>query len=325
MTEHKTVLKNESIDLLKLKENGVYIDATLGGGGHSLEILKGLNDVTLICFDLDKNNIQEFQNVLKEEGIKFSELTLENPEKSNESKFVYLVNDNFSRLNEYISAIGLSGVDGVLADLGWSSDQLEKIPGLSFQDQFEELDMRLSSDFGVKAKDLLNALSKKELSRMFEEYSDIRGFQNQKLVSSIISFRKGNLFETVGDLIKVIDSSSRNSNNQRSFGDRRNSDYARVFQSLRIAVNSEMNNLKDLLNNGWNALKNGGNFAVITFHSGEEKVVKNFFKKYIESNQAVFNSTQYGEVYTRPSVEELTENLKSRSAKLWSVEKQELS
>lgn len=301
MSEHKTVLKKEAIDLLKVKGDGTYVDATLGGGGHALAILEKLENGKLICFDLDKKNITEFEAKL-------------------EGKEVTLVTENFANIAQVLGSLKIQKADGILADLGWSSDQLESIAGLSFQDDFEELDMRLNSDFGVKAKDLLNALSKKELSKMFEDYSDIRGFQNQRLVSGIINFRKSSLFETVGDLKKVIDQSFSSQSN-RGQNDRKHSEYAKVFQALRIAVNNEINNLKEFLSGSWSVLVESGVLAIITFHSGEERVVKSFFTNLIDRKEAQYLSKQYGENFTRPSVEELTENLRARSAKLWVIYK----
>lgn len=301
---HKTVLKNETIDLLNIKPNGIYVDVTLGGGGHSLEIAKKLDkEGVLVCFDLDEKNIDSFK-----------------PEIESLDKNIILVRDNFANIASILEERGIESVDGILADLGWSSDQLSSIPGLSFQDDFEELDMRLSSDFGVKAKDLLNGLSKKELSKMFEDYADIRGSQNQRLVSSILGFRKNRAFESVGDLKQAIDRSF-SSESTRGQNEKRNSDYARVFQSLRIAVNNEINNLKEFLSGSFKVLKSDGILALITFHSGEERVAKSFFNTLIEKKDATFLSTQYGENFTRPSVEELTENLRARSAKLWVIRK----
>jgi 16S rRNA (cytosine1402-N4)-methyltransferase len=324
--EHKTVLKKETIDLLYVQEGGIYIDTTLGGGGHSLELLDRVRNVTLFCFDLDKSNIEEFKIII-ESKYPDSNLQILNQDSNAaidlNKKNIFLINDNFSKLDIYLEILNIDKVSGVLADLGWSSDQLDSIPGLSYQDHFDELDMRLAHDFGVKASDLLNALGKKELVKMFEEYADIRGMNNQRLVSSIISFRNKKMFETVGDLISVIDKSNQFSSNRggRRFSRNNNSEYSRVFQALRIAVNSEMSNLRELLDRGWKAIERDGVFSIITFHSGEERMVKNYFNKFIDIEEGRYISNQYGEVFTRPSVRELEENLRSRSAKLWSIKK----
>lgn len=318
--KHKSVFKNEAVEFLNLKENKIYLDLTLGSGGHSLEILNKLESIRLFAFDLDQRNIDSFVNILRDKGFDESRAGSVHRAKM-DKKEVVLINDNFTKLGEYLRKAGVDKVDGILADLGWSSDQLDSIPGLSYENLYDELDMRLSTALGVKASDLLNALSRKELSEMFARYSDIKGNQNEKLVSAIVSFRKKNLFEKVDDLVNVVDQASRGSQFRRFGNENKNSNYSKVFQALRIAVNNEMQNLEEMLNEGYRVLAKNGRFAVITFHSGEERVVNGFFKNLIAKKEAQFVSNQYGEVYTRPSVEELTENLRSRSAKLWVIEK----
>lgn len=309
---HITVLKKESVDLLNIKDKGIFVDVTLGSGGHSLEILSRVENILLICFDLDSNNIQNFREIVtKDKGINL--LDLETVDATNiEGRNVILINQNFSEIGEYAKKIGVDKVDGVIADLGWSYDQFENIEGLSYEKNDDELDMRLGQGFGVKAKDLLNALNKKELSRMFEEYGDIVGFQNRKLVMEILDYRRFKLFEKVKDLNQVI---------ERLSGSKIDKTYqSKVFQSLRIAVNNEKQNLKDFLESVKTLMKSGSRLCVITFHSGEEKVVMNELKGVVEREEAIFVSNQYGKVYFRPSVEELTANLRSRSAKLFSIE-----
>lgn len=309
---HITVLKKKSVDLLNIKDKGIFVDVTLGSGGHSLEILNRVENILLICFDLDSNNIENFREIVtKDKGINL--LDLETVDATNiEGRNVILINKNFSEIGEYAKKIGVDKVDGVIADLGWSYDQFENIEGLSYEKNDDELDMRLGQGFGVKAKDLLNALNKKELSRMFEEYGDILGFQNRKLVMEILDYRRFKLFENVKDLNQVI---------ERLSGSKIDKKYqSKVFQSLRIAVNNEKQNLKDFLESVKTLMKSGSRLCVITFHSGEEKVVMNELKGVVERKEAIFVSNQYGKVYFRPSVEELTANLRSRSAKLFSIE-----
>lgn len=308
---HITVLKKESIDLLNIKDKGVYVDVTLGSGGHSLEILSRVENILLICFDLDSSNIENFREITKKD--KTIKIIDDYPVSTNiEGKNVVLINENFSEIGEHLRRLGIDEVDGVIADLGWSYDQFENIEGLSYEKNEDELDMRLGQGFGVKAKDLLNALNKKELGRMFEEYGDVTGFQNKKLVSEIIEYRKFKLFENVKDLNQVI---------ERLSGSKTDRTYqSKVFQSLRIAVNNEKQNLKDFLDSVKDLMKSGSRLCVITFHSGEEKVVMKELKEVVEREEAVFVSNQYGKVYYRPTVEELTANLRSRSAKLFSIE-----
>lgn len=295
---HIPVLLKEVTNLLNIKPNGIYLDLTLGGGGHSREILKKLKQGRLIAVDIDNSAIEKFEK----------------------TENVLALNKNFSEIDEICEEAGITEFDGILADLGWSSDQLEGIAGLSYRNLNDDLDMRMDTSFGVKASDLLNALNIKELEKLFERYADIRGQENKKLVKAIINCRGTILFEKVADLIKVIDESFETGKISR-FGKSDSVDQikARVFQSLRIAVNAEFTNLKRMLEKSLQHLKSKGRLAVITFHSGEERIVTEFIK--LKKGFLEVKSNQYGEVYTRASVEELTENLKARSAKLFVLEK----
>src|SRR5260221_10772721 len=235
-------------------------------------------------------------------------------------KNIYLINENFKNLMEVLKGLKVEEIDGIIADLGWSSDQLGAIAGLSYENELEALDMRINAGLGVKASDLLNALGRKELQAMFEKYCDLFGAKNRALVEEIVKERKSKLFENVGDLLRVIN---------RAFGFGKNkflnnqkfSTYSRIFQALRIAVNDEYSNLKEMLINSFEVLNSGGRMAVITFHSGEEKFVTDFIKEKLELEGAELNSKTLGDMYIRPSVEELKENLRARSAKLFVFKK----
>jgi 16S rRNA (cytosine1402-N4)-methyltransferase len=332
-TIHKTVLLNETVDLLQPENDKVYVDLTLGGGGHSLEIINRIKNeelriknhetTSLICFDVDIKAIEGFENRLVQEGFKKDKKQIHEKLKSYSLglKAVHLVNDNFTELKNYLDLLKINKVDGIIADLGWSSDQLGNIPGLSYDNPFEELDMRFNQDLGVRASDLLNVLGRNELGKMFEMYADIYGGQNKKLVESVMKFRKNELFKTVGDLIKVIDSSFNFARGSRFKSNDKYGMYSKVFQALRISVNSELINLKEMLNLSFGVLNNEGKFLVIAFHSGEVKIIKNFFEDLNKEGKAEFLTKKYDELAIRPSVEELRENIRSRSAKLIGIKK----
>ncbi len=311
---HKSVLLQESVENLIFKNEGIYIDATLGEGGHSLEIINKLSRGKLICLDIDLNQIKKFSEKLK--TLNFKEEVGNNSEIKYFKKDgleVILVNNNFSNIFSVLSSLEINMIDGLLADLGWSMTQLQSVAGLSFEREFEDLDMRFNVNLNVKASDLLNALGKRELSKMFEKYSDIRGSINNLLVSEIIIKRKDTPFKEVKDLIEVC---KRVVRIKRL--DSENSFFARVFQSLRIAVNGEYESLERLLSEGFESLNSTGRMLVITFHSGESKLVENFVKQIEEENHGknIFNNR---EGYQTASLEELKRNISSRSAKLYGL------
>jgi 16S rRNA (cytosine1402-N4)-methyltransferase len=319
---HITVLLKETINLINPKDGGIYFDLTLGGGGHSLELLSRVENVTIYCFDVDKSSLENFISVLSADGFSESKVDSDWIYRTliKGKKIVHLLNKNFAQIQNIIQELKIEHIDGVMADLGWSTDQLENIPGLSYQNESDELDMRFNPDLGVKASDLLNALSKKELMEMFTRYADIRGSQNERLVNSIIKSRSKKLIQTVGDIVQVVQASIGSGDARNRFNNEvRFSNLSRIFQALRIAVNNEMQNLKDLLS-AVDVIAKNGKFAVITFHSGEDRVVREFAQN-IDLEKYQIISNQYGELFTRPGVDELMNNLKARSAKLWVIEK----
>ncbi|MCA9383175.1 16S rRNA (cytosine(1402)-N(4))-methyltransferase RsmH [Candidatus Dojkabacteria bacterium] len=298
-TKHKTVLLQEAVDSLNIKPRGTYIDVTLGGGGHSLEILKQMDyQGKLIAFDLDAEAIKRFEALLIENNIK------------NENLEVIIVNDNFIELESVLLKNKITKVDGILADLGLSTDQyLDSNIGISFLEN-SELDMRIDKTKQVKAKDLLNGLYEKELIKLFEDLADIK-FAKQ-LAREIVQYRKDKSIETTKDLKaivqKVVPFSYRK-------GVQRNPE-AKVFQALRIAVNDELLNLRSLLPLAFETLDFGGRLAVISFHSGEDRIVKNFFREKKDNNKI-----EYVFKLLTPSEEEQKANPRSSSAKLRVVEK----
>lgn len=320
--KHITVLKKETVDLLDVKDGGIYLDLTFGSGGHTEEILNRGKNIGVIAFDLDKRNINEFSSEFIITKSKWGEGNFELLDKGEfdhlkESR-VLVVNENFANLDRILKAAGVDKVDGIIADLGWSSDQLDHIQGLSYELKDEVLDMRFHQNLGVTAADLLNGLGQRELGEMFKQYADIFGAENSRLVDEIKSYRRKKFFETVTDILKVIDQVYNFNKFNRQDKSRRYQMYGRIFQALRIAVNQEYSNLKEMLEKGFTSLRKGGVMSIITFHSGEEKIVKEFInrKKFLE----IISKSSQGE-YIRPGIEELSENLRARSAKLYGLKR----
>ncbi len=303
--EHKTVLLKELVELAAPLQNKVIIDATLGGGGHSLKILNIIDKGELYVFDLDQNAIHSFKNHLGNLNfIKNSDNQFKK-----DSLVVNLLNKNFSEIDSINNK-----ADAIIADLGWASYQLDSIEGLSYQNEESELDMRFNQDLLVKASDLLNALGAKELEQLFRNYSDLKFFEAKNLTKKLIEYRKNNKFIKVKDLNTVLNNSKFSSNKEKS----------RIYQGLRIAVNGEYQNLKQFLQEGFEILNNNGRFLIITFHSGEEKIVQEFFDKQVKNNKAEYITQNNKEKFIRPSTLEVTNNIRSRSAKLFGIEKSNL-
>lgn len=284
-TKHISVLKRETLNLLKINPDGVYLDLTFGGGGHSRGILNQLRESgRLIAFDIDTNT-----HPIEDERFT-------------------LVNDNFYNLDCVLNKLKVKSVDGILADLGWSSDQLESIKGLSYQNESDELDMRFNENLNVKASDLINNLPYKSLKQIFMENAGVRGAKLDRFLDEILTYRIEKQINTVGDLNEIIEKIYKSES----------LDYMnKVYQGLRVAVNSEFDNLKEVLSKSLLFLNRGGRFLIITFHSGEEKIVKNF----ISRNKNIKNIIENKQMYLQPQIEELKLNIRSRSAKLWGFKK----
>jgi 16S rRNA (cytosine1402-N4)-methyltransferase len=313
---HKSVLLQESINYLNVSNGRTFLDLTLGSGGHSLKIIEGLSEGTFVGFDVDPESVRAFRSRLIELGfLEHKNITENIFHLAKGNLKIYLVNSNFSQVLEVFEILKISKVDGVIADLGWSTDQKGVIQGLSYENTDEELDMRLDPNLGVKASDLLNALNSRELEKMFADYADIYGRQNKTLAAEIISARKLQLFEKVGQLTGLLDKVfSTDKNNKYQI-------YSKVFQSLRIAVNQEYQTLKALLEDIVNLLGLNSILLIITFHSGEEKLVRMVFNELVNKKDFEYVTHQLGENFVRPSVEELQNNIKSRSAKLYGIKK----
>jgi len=297
MKYHVPVLLTESIEGLEITPKGAYVDATFGGGGHSLAILKQLSGGNLLAFDQDPDALK---NAL------------------DDSQFT-LINHNFSYLQNFLSFHGFDKVDGILADLGVSSHHFDTAErGFSFR--FEgDLDMRMDKDAKQTAKTIIAEYSAEQLSNLFREYGEIKN--SYKLAKAIVASREEKAIQTTNELADLC--------KKFCIPKIENRYLSQVFQALRIEVNNEMTVLKDFLEAGLAVLKPGGRFVIITYHSLEDRLVKNFFKSGRTDGKA--EKDFYGNLETPfkiiskkvivPSKEELEINSRARSAKLRIAEK----
>lgn len=296
---HRSVLLHESIDALHIQPDGIYVDATFGGGGHSSHILEKLGaEGKLIAFDQDPDALRNVPD---------------------DSRVIFIA-ANFRHLKKFLRLNGITEVDGILADLGvssWQFDTAER--GFSYR--FEgPLDMRMDPEADFTAADVLNDYDEAELQQMFSTYGEVSNART--LASAIAQERNRKAFETTQELVALCDRVGKG--NRFSY-------LAQVFQSLRIEVNDELGALKDFLQQSSEVLKPGGRLAVITFHSLEEKLVKNFMKHGNFSDEP--EKDMFGRSYTPlrlitkkpllPTDEEMNENSRSRSAKLRVAEKKQ--
>ena len=296
-TYHVPVLLKESIDGLDIKPDGVYVDVTFGGGGHSREILSRLGKKgRLYSFDQDAD---AERNIIGDERFTF-------------------VRSNFRYLRNWMRYYGEEQIDGLLADLGVSSHHFDdETRGFSFR--FDApLDMRMNKRAGVTAADVVNDYDEQQLVDIFYLYGELKN--GRKIASAIVKARSERRIETTGDLLNVTE--------QLFPREREKKEQAKLFQALRIEVNHEMNALKDMLNGAQTVLKEGGTLSVITYHSLEDRIVKNFMKAgnaegrvqqdFFGRVDAPFRMA--GKVIT-PTDEEQERNPRSRSAKLRIAEK----
>lgn len=290
---HKPVLLKESVDALVFSPDGIYADATFGGGGHSREILSRLSEKgRLIAFDRDEDALK---GAFDDPRFK-------------------LIHNNFRFIHNYSLLETESGFDGVLADLGVSSHQFDTAErGFSFRYD-APLDMRMNTQAQLTAQDVVNEYPVEELAKIFRIYGEVENAY--KLASLIVSKRALSPISTTGDLDKAIESVTPKFAQHKYL--------AKVYQALRIEVNQEMRSLEKFLEGATKALKSGGKLAVITYHSLEDRMVKNFIKSGNvdgEVEKDVFGrSVQPLEAVNRkpilPLEEEISENTRARSAKL---------
>lgn len=315
MFHHVTVLKKEAIDGLHIRPDGIYVDCTLGGGGHSSGIAERLNsDGMLIALDQDDTALQNAQNTL---AMRFPN--------------VRLVKSNFRHLQQALAELpipqkdGIPQVDGILYDLGVSSPQLDEADrGFSYN-QDAELDMRMDREGRLTAKDIVNTWNESDISRILSEYGEEKFAR--RIARKIVEARQKQPIETTGQLAELIKEAI-------PAAARRTGPHPakRSFQALRIAVNDELNALQESLQQAVKCLFPGGRVAVITFHSLEDRICKLFFAKFVEKcicppNLPVCICHKKGEIKLinrkpiLPSERELAENPRARSAKLRIAEK----
>lgn len=292
--KHITVLLEESIEQLNIKPNGIYVDGTLGGAGHSELILKNLSSQGhLYSFDQDIYAINTATKKLED----YDNVTI--------------IHDNFANVKKRLLDLGVTKVDGLLLDLGMSSFQIDdESRGFTYLKD-AKLDMRMNQDQKLTAEEIVNTYSKDELAEIFFKYGDEEnGF---KIANRIISARP---LQTTGQLVDICD---------RVNFKRKGHSAKKVFQALRIAVNDELRVLETLLEDSLDFLNDEGRLVIITFHSLEDRIVKHFFKRNstldVPKNMPLINIEQpILELVTRkpiyPSDVEMIDNSRSKSAKL---------
>ncbi len=306
---HTSVMAAEAIGLLDCKAAGTYVDGTLGGGGHALGILKASGpDGIVIGIDLDEDAIKAAGRLLGPYGAR-----------------ARLVKGNFRNIKSILDGLGIKAVDGIILDIGVSSYQLEAPErGFSFQAN-ARLDMRMDRTQGLSAYEVVNDFSRDELAEIFKKYGEER--HARRIAGLIERARKTRPIETTGELVNIIlDAVPRKSHGGRIHP------ATRVFQAIRIAVNDELGNLEKGLADGVKCLKSGGRFVVISFHSLEDRMVKNAFRDLSTGcicpprvPKCVCGRVPVVRALTKkaltPSESELEKNPRARSAKLRAVEK----
>ena len=310
-TYHVPVLLKESVDGLNIQSGGVYVDVTFGGGGHSNEILSRLDEQAhLYSFDQDAD---AEQNVMRSEVGAERRFV-------DDSRFTF-VRSNFRYLKNWMRYYGVESIDGLLADLGVSSHHFDdESRGFSFR--FDaQLDMRMNKRAGKTAADIVNDYDEEALANLFYLYGEIK--QSRRLAAAVVKARLQQRIATTQDLLGILEPIFKR--------EREKKDLAKVFQALRIEVNHEMDALKEMLKSATELLKPGGRLSVITYHSLEDRIVKNIMKTGNVEGKRIQDF--YGRIETPftlinnkvivPSENEQQENPRSRSAKLRIAEKNE--
>ncbi|MFL5746977.1 MAG: 16S rRNA (cytosine(1402)-N(4))-methyltransferase RsmH [Niastella sp.] len=299
---HVPVLLQEVIDGLSIRPNGVYVDCTFGGGGHSLEILKQLNaDGRMVVFDQDAD---ARKNVPADDRVIF-------------------VPHNFRHLQRFCRLHKITQVDGILADLGVSSHQFDTADR-GFSTRFEgDLDMRMDQRQERTAFEVVNTYTEQQLHKLFEQYGEVTN--SKTLAKTIVQVRKTVSLKTISNFKQALHSVVKGNPNKY---------FAQVFQALRIEVNDELGALKDMLQQVPPLLKPAGRVAIITFHSLEDRIVKNFFRKGNFEDEEV-ETDAFGRATTTPPLKAVTKkpivptdaemkrNPRARSARLRVAEKVE--
>ena len=297
MIYHSPVLLQECIEGLNINPEGIYVDVTFGGGGHSKEILNHLTTGKLYSFDRD---VDVLENLIEDNNFK-------------------LIQTNYKNIKRFLRLEGIKKVDGILADLGVSSHQFD-VPERGFSFRFDsDLDMRMNVSSELTAKTVLNDYSEEDLSNVFFNYGEIR--QSRRVANLIVKHRQEQEIKTTSDLTSILDGLVPEK--------RRNQFLSQVFQSIRIEVNDEIESLKIMLEDSVSLLNEGGRFVVMSYHSLEDRLVKNLFKRGGFSGEVekdFFGNIlkDLKEINRKVIVSSLTEqkeNNRSRSVKLRIAEK----
>jgi len=297
MAYHIPALLDESIEGLNIRPDGIYVDVTFGGGGHSMEILKNLGEGRLIAFDQDEDAMDNLPS---------------------DSRFTFL-NQNFRFLKNNLAFNGIKSIDGLIADLGVSFHQFdESSRGFTFRHD-APLDMRMNTNGQVTAAGLIASMDESSLADIFYNYGELTN--SRRIAKEIVSARSIKPVATAGDLILAV-SGLEPPRQENKF-------YAKLFQALRIAVNHEIDFLKEMLQQSLDLLNPGGRLVVITYHSLEDRVVKNFMRS--GNFEGIENKDFYGNAETpfrpitkkgiTPGDDEVARNSRSRSARLRVAEK----
>lgn len=296
-TYHVPVLLYEAVSGLNIKPDGVYVDVTFGGGGHSKEILKKLGkNGRLYAFDQDED---VRKNIIDDERFR-------------------LIEANFINIKSFLRLEGIVKVDGILADLGVSSHQIN-LPSRGFSTRYDEkLDMRMDKNADISAFDIVNTYSEEELKKIFFQYGDLKNARN--LAKSIVKEREKTAIKTTGQLNEVVAKHFPKS--------KMNKFLAKLYQAIRLEVNGEIEALQKLLLQSVDLIKPGGRLSVISYHSLEDRLVKRFIRDGMFEGQP--EKDLYGNVnvpFKRigklivPTLEEIKQNPRARSAKLRIAEK----
>lgn len=303
---HLSVLLNECIEFLNIKSDGVYVDGTTGGAGHSKLIAQHLKTGKLFCFDKDPDAIETAKQRLKEFNC------------------VSFINDDFMNMKERLLEHNIKKVDGILLDLGVSSYQLDEVDrGFSYHGE-ARLDMRMSKT-GKSAYDIVNTYPETELKRIFKEYGEERFFK--AIATNIVKHREQKNIETTKELVEIIKEVLPFKVKRKDKNPAR-----QTFQAIRIEVNNELEALKLAIGNGFNLLNKDGRFCIITFHSLEDRIVKQGFINFCtgcicppDFPICVCNKEPFAKIINKKPIvakeQELNENKRSRSAKLRVIQK----
>ena len=305
--EHKSVLLHETVDMINIKKGGIYVDATFGGGGHSRYMLSKIDDMSLYVFDQDIYAIDHGRNNF-----------------ANDNR-IHFINTNFVNVKSALQDMGIYEIDGIIADLGVSSYQLDTAKrGFSYMKD-APLDMRMDTGSSLTARDVVNTYSRDELKRIIRLYSEEKWAD--KIATIIVETREKTPINTTFELVDVIERAI-----PKKLRDKNKHPAKRTFQAIRIETNNELGILEKFVNDAFDMLKIGGRMSIITFHSLEDRLIKNIYKDLVggcicpsEFPVCMCGRTEKARIITKkpiiPTDEELQENARARSAKLRVIEK----